>query len=197
MSQRTSQRFNVRTLAVLLGTAATTIGAAAVAGGASLHGNALAVRTPLFVQIADPKSMAPATFTAGTLKIEQPWTRATPNGAKVAGGFLRITNTGNTADRLIGGSFTGASTVEVHEMAMEGSTMKMRKLETGIALPPGQTIELKPGGLHMMFIGLAGDVKEGAPVKGTLQFEKAGTVTIDYSVTPIGGQKAGGAHTHH
>lgn len=142
----------------------------------------------------------PKAYTLGQLVIEAPWTRATPGGAQVAGGYLKITNKGQDADRLVGGTLPMASAVEVHEMSMTDGVMKMRRLEKGLEIKPGQTVELKPGGYHMMFTGLRAAIKEGQPVKGTLVFEKAGTVEVEYRVAPIGAKSGGtpsGAHKHH
>lgn len=138
-------------------------------------------------------------YKAGSLTIDGPWTRATPGGAKVAGGFLKITNTGTAPDRLVGGSVPFAGRFEVHEMAMEGGIMKMRELKSGLEIKPGETIELKPGGYHLMFMDLKSGLKDGQTVKGTLVFEKAGKVEIEYKVGPIGGgaPKGGGGHSHH
>jgi copper(I)-binding protein len=157
------------------------IGAALLAtlalGGVASDGQA---QTP-------PTTPAPS-VKAGSLVIEAPWLRATPAGAKVAAGYLKITNTGQEPDRLTGGSLPMAKTVEVHETAMAGETMKMRKLAQGLEIKPSQTVELKPGSYHLMFLGLQEAVKPGQPVKGTLTFEKAGTVDVDFSVRPIGAQ---------
>jgi copper(I)-binding protein len=137
-----------------------------------------------------------ATFRAGPIVVEAPWTRATPGGARVAGGFMVIRNTGNTADRLTGGTFPGAPRVEVHEMATVDGVMRMREVRGGIEIPAGGTVELRPGGYHMMFMDLGEQIRTGAPLRGTLVFEKAGTVTIDYSVAPIGAPGPAGGHGH-
>ncbi len=135
---------------------------------------------------------------AGALSIEAPWSRATPGGAKVAGGFMKITNNGSEPDRLVGGSVPFAGRFEVHEMAMEGGIMKMRHLGSGLEIKPGETIELKPGGYHLMFMDLKQGLKEGDTVKGTLVFEKAGKVDVEFKVGPIGGgAPKGGGHSHH
>jgi periplasmic copper chaperone A len=137
-------------------------------------------------------------YKVGTLQIEQPWTRATPGGAKVAGGFMKITNTGKESDRLIGGSADVAKVFEVHEMAMEGGMMKMRALEKGLEIKPGETIMLKPGSYHVMFIDLNRPIKEGETVSGELQFEKAGKIKLDFKAAPIGsGAPAAGGHGKH
>jgi hypothetical protein len=135
-------------------------------------------------------------YKIGDLKIDHPWTRATPGGAKVAGGFMKITNTGSQPDRLIGGSAVPAGIFEVHEMRMEGNVMKMRALEKGIEIKPGQTVELKPGGFHVMFMDLNSPFKEGERIKGTLVFEKAGTIEVEYKVEARGSSGGHGAHNH-
>lgn len=144
-------------------------------------------------------SQAANVFKAGSLTIETPWARATPGGAKVAGGYMKITNTGKDADRLIGGTVPFAGRFELHEMSMDGGTMRMRELTSGLEIKPGETVELKPGGYHVMFMNLKQGLKEGQSIKGTLVFEKAGKVEVEYRVGPIGGDapKGGGGHSHH
>src|SRR5215831_2542542 len=92
-------------------------------------------------------------YKLGALEIRQPWTRATPPTAQTGGGFLVVTNSGTTPDRLIAAKSPVADKVEVHEMKMDGNVMRMRAVEHGIEIPPGGTVELKPGGLHVMFMG--------------------------------------------
>ncbi|QFU17986.1 DUF1775 domain-containing protein [Microvirga thermotolerans] len=142
------------------------------------------------VRIAAPAG-APGPVRAGSLLIEQPWSRATPGGAKVAGGYLRITNEGREPDRLTGGSFPLAERVELHEMSMADNVMRMRQVEGGLVIAPGQTVELKPGGSHLMFMELKEPLKDGQRVKGTLVFEKAGPVEVEYTVLGMGGQGGG------
>ncbi len=141
-------------------------------------------------------SPAPAQIKLGALVIEAPWTRATPAGAKVAGGFMTITNTGKEPDRLVGGSFPLAGRFEVHEMAVTNGVMTMRELSKGVEIAPGAKIEFKPGGFHVMFMDLKSQVREGQPIRGTLVFEKAGTVEIEYRIAPIGARAPAGAHVH-
>jgi copper(I)-binding protein len=131
----------------------------------------------------------------GDIRISQPWTRATPKGAKVAGGYMTITNSGKTADRLIGGSAAIAGQFEVHEMSMTDGVMRMRRLEKGLEIKPGETVVLKPGSYHAMLLGLKGQVQQGKPIKGTLEFEKAGKVEIEYVVAPIGATSPTGKAT--
>ncbi len=145
---------------------------------------------------ATQKIAAAGTYKLGALVIEGPWARATPGGARVAGGYVKITNTGQQADRLVGGTLPIAAEVEVHEMAMADNVMRMRKLADGLEIGPGQSVELKPGGYHLMFTGLKGGLTQGQTIKGTLRFEKAGSVEVEFRVAPIGASSSGG-HTHH
>ncbi|NIX75499.1 DUF1775 domain-containing protein [Microvirga terricola] len=140
---------------------------------------------------------APASVKAGSLTIEQPWSRATPAGAKVGGGYLRITNTGKESDRLIGGSFPLGSKVEVHEMSMQDNVMRMKQVEGGLEIKPGESVELKPGGFHLMLMDLKEPLKEGQTFKGTLVFERAGTVNVEYTVRGMSGQGGGAAEHKH
>jgi uncharacterized protein YcnI len=149
------------------------------------------------VTITAAAASAPAPVRAGALTIEEPWSRVTPGGAKVGGGYVRITNTGSTPDRLVGGSFPLASRVEVHEMSLDGTVMRMKPVEGGLEIKPGETVEFKPGGYHLMFVDLKEPLKEGQTHKGTLVFEKAGTVEVTYPVRGMGGQAAPAAEHKH
>ena len=128
-------------------------------------------------------------YKAGSLVISGPWSRATPKGAESAIGYMTIKNNGTTTDRLIGGSFDVADTFELHSMVMENGIAKMREL-MDVEIKPGQTIEFKPGGSHAMFANLKHPLSKGEHIKGTLIFEHAGTVQIQYSVEEIGAQRS-------
>jgi periplasmic copper chaperone A len=135
---------------------------------------------------------------AGDLLISQAWSRQTPSGAKVAGAYLTIENKGTTADRLVSGSTDVAGRFEIHEMAMEGGVMKMRPLDNGIAIDPGKTVKLAPGGYHVMLMDLKSQLKQGDKVPVTLQFEKAGKVNVSLDVQGVGAQAPGGGdHSGH
>ena len=118
----------------------------------------------------------------GDIVISHPWARQSPMGADVAAGFMTITNNGKEADRLVKATASVTPTVQLHEMKMEGDVMKMSEVPGGIVIPAGATVELKPKSLHVMFMGLKAPVKEGETITGTLTFEKAGTVDVDYDV---------------
>ena len=132
--------------------------------------------------------------TVGSLKITAPWARATPKGASVGGGYMKITNTGTAPDRLVGGSTDISARFEVHEMKMENGVMKMRPVAGGIEIKPGQTVELNPSGYHVMLVGLKKQLMQGDRFKATLVFAKAGKVDVDFSVAGIGAQNAGDDH---
>jgi copper(I)-binding protein len=131
-------------------------------------------------------------YKLGAIDISEPWSRATPKGASVAAGYMKITNTGATADRLIGGSSEIAPKFEVHEMSMEGGVAKMRPVKGGLELKPGETVELKPGSFHVMFTGLKKPLAAGDNVKAKLTFEKAGTIEVEYDVRAMGASSGGG-----
>lgn len=136
-------------------------------------------------------------YKAGPLKIEHPWSRATPGGAKVGGGYLVIENTSSTADRLVSVSAPSISSrAELHEMAVNNGVMTMRPLESGVAIAPGAKVEFKPGGYHVMFMELKQPLKQGESIKGTLTFEKAGSVDVEFKVEAIGARGGADQGTH-
>jgi periplasmic copper chaperone A len=142
-------------------------------------------------------------YKAGSIEIKHPWSRVTPKGATIAGGYMTLINAGTTADRLIGGSTEIAGKFEIHQMSMDNGVMKMRPVSNGVEIKPGQTVEFKPGGYHLMFVGITQPVEQGKRIKGTLQFEKSGKVDVEYAVEPIGGAPkgegggVGGMHMDH
>jgi copper(I)-binding protein len=128
-------------------------------------------------------------YRVGSLDIVGPWSRATPKGAAVGVGYMKITNRGTTADRLLSGSSDVAAKVEVHAMTMDNGVMKMRPTNGGLEIKPGETVELKPGSLHVMFVGLKKPLGTGDHIKATLVFEKAGTVDVEFDVSAMGGAR--------
>lgn len=119
----------------------------------------------------------------GDLTITMPSIRAMVPGAKVAGGYLTITNDGKNADKLVSVVTKGVKRAEIHEMSMENQVMKMRKLENGLDIPAGETVQLKSGGYHLMFIQPETPYKEGETVLVTLEFEQAGKIDVEFAVT--------------
>jgi periplasmic copper chaperone A len=130
-------------------------------------------------------------FKAGAITIGHPYARATAAGQPTGGGFMKLVNAGGK-DKLLSISAEVSKAVELHEMKMEGDVMKMRQVE-GIELPAGQTVELKPGGFHIMFIGLKAPLKAGESFLMKLKFEKAGEVTVRVSVDAAGEMAMHGA----
>jgi copper(I)-binding protein len=126
--------------------------------------------------------------TVGSLKISAAWARATPKGASVGGGYMKIANTGTASDRLIGGSTDVAGRIEIHQMRMDNGVMKMRPVADGLEIKPGQTVELTPGGYHAMLVGLKQQLEQGQHFKATLEFAKAGKVDVDFVVEGVGAQ---------
>jgi periplasmic copper chaperone A len=131
-----------------------------------------------------PAMMSSQAIAIGALKITDAWTKAMLPGQLVGGGFLTVENTGTEADRLISATSDITPDLQIHEMKMEGDVMKMRQLVEGLELPAGARIELKPGGLHLMFMKMTSPFKEGDKVKIKLKFEKAGEVELELPVLP-------------
>ena len=130
-------------------------------------------------------------YKAGALDVSDPWSRATPKGASVAAGYMKITNSGTAPDRLISGSSDVASKFEVHEMSMENGVAKMRPVNGGLEIKPGQTVELKPGSFHVMFVGVKKPLANGDHIKATLVFERAGTLNVEFDVHEMGASTTG------
>ena len=133
-------------------------------------------------------------YTVGSLHIGHPWSRATPKGAAIGAGYLKITNNGTTPDRLLGGSSDAAKSFELHVMSMENGVMKMRPVEGGIEIKPGETVEFKPESYHVMFVGLKEPLVQGHRVKATLDFAKAGKVAVEFVVESIGARQGNDDH---
>ncbi|MDZ3830457.1 MAG: copper chaperone PCu(A)C [Sphingopyxis sp.] len=152
---------------------------------AALAASLFAAATPLLAQLV----------TAGPLRIDQPWSRQTAPGQKAGGGFLNITNQGRIDDRLIAASSPIANEVQIHRMTVEDGVMKMRQMTDGLALPAGKTVALKPGGYHLMFMGLKRPLELGDNIPVTLRFQRQGAVTVRFKVRPITATSvSGGRH---
>ncbi|MDS7596961.1 copper chaperone PCu(A)C [Agrobacterium tumefaciens] len=132
----------------------------------------------------------------GSLELSGSVSKAMLPGQPVGGGYVTIKNTGTTDDKLVAVETSAAGRSEIHEMAMVNDVMKMRKLDDGIAIPAGQTIELKPGGLHFMFFNVKKAFAVGDRIPLTLTFEKAGKVELIMNVGAANqaGDKSGHQH---
>ncbi|MCT2398433.1 copper chaperone PCu(A)C [Novosphingobium mangrovi (ex Huang et al. 2023)] len=141
--------------------------------------------------------LAAAGKPAPTVSVTNAWARETAPSQVNGGGFATIANTGTVDDRLVSAASPVASEVQLHTMSMDGGVMRMRQLTDGIAVPAGQTVMLKPGSLHVMFIGLKHPLKRGENVPVTLRFARAGTVKVNFAVQPVGAMGPGGRHGGH
>lgn len=131
---------------------------------------------------------------ADGIAVQGAWARATPAGAPAGAAFFIVENTAAEGDVLTAVSAPATSDVaELHTHAMDGGVMKMRKVE-GIAVPAHGAVELKPGGLHVMLIGLKAPLAEGATFPLTLTFAKAGAVEVAVTVRGLGARAAEPAH---
>ncbi|MFC3723336.1 DUF1775 domain-containing protein [Neoaquamicrobium sediminum] len=133
---------------------------------------------------------------AGDLEITAAWARAMLPGQPAGGGYLTIANKGDEADRLVGASASAADRVEIHTMEVVDDVMVMRPVEGALEIPAGETVELKPGGLHIMFLDVSDPFREGGTVAITLEFEKAGSVDVGLPVRSARGGDGGGHHKH-
>jgi len=125
------------------------------------------------------------TVTTNAIKVENAYTRATVPGQQVAGGFMKIENKGASVDQLLSASSPVAGEVQLHEMAMEGNVMKMRQVKD-IAVPAGGAVELKPGGLHLMFMNIKAPLTAGETIPIKLKFAKAGELEVKMPVNAMG-----------
>ena len=118
-------------------------------------------------------------YSIAGIEIGHPWTRATSPSARVGVGYLTLTNNGDTADRLVGASSPAAARAELHMTEMSDGIMRMRAVPDGLEIPPGGTVELAPGGYHLMLMELAQPIAEGDAVPLMLEFEHAGSVEVE------------------
>ena len=149
----------------------------------------------LLTQISTTPARA-ADYDIGSIHITQPWARATPKGASSGAAYMTITNNGKTSDRVSCVSSDASTQCQIHTMTMENGVMKMRPVEGGLEIKPGETVTLKPSSFHVMLVNLKHPLAQGNMVKATLKFENAGTINIEYPIAAIGaaapGAPAGG-----
>ena len=134
-------------------------------------------------------SISPAVghdFQTGSITIDHPWSRATPPIAPVAGGYLTLTNNGGMADRLVSISSPLSERAEIHESTVSNGVASMRPVQNGIEIGSGDTIELQPGGVHIMFLKPSRSLKEGERFAATLVFEQAGAIDVEFAVQNMG-----------
>jgi periplasmic copper chaperone A len=136
---------------------------------------------------------AAADYDVGSIHISTPWARATPKGAASGAGYMTITNKGTKPDAVSCVSDDASAQCQIHTMTLEGGVMKMRPVEGGLEIKPGETVTLQPGGYHIMFVNLKHGLEQGQSVKATLKFEHAGTVDVEYPIAAIGAPAPGAA----
>jgi len=143
---------------------------------------------------------APGEYRAGGILVAAPWSREAAGGAKRTVGYMRISNIGSRPDRLVGGTVAAAGRFELHRTVTVEENTHMRALPEGLEIRPGETVELKPGATHAMLVDLPRSPKAGETINGTLVFERAGRVEIEYQVGGLGARVApdvAGHHHHH
>ena len=137
-----------------------------------------------------------ADYDVGSIHISQPWARATPKGASSGAAYMTITNKGSTPDRVSCVSSDISAQCQIHSMTMDNGVMKMRPVEGGLQIKPGETVTLKPSGFHLMLVDLKQPLQQGKTAEATLKFENAGTVKVEFPIAAIGaaapGAPAGG-----
>ena len=120
------------------------------------------------------------------IAVEGGWTRETAPGQAAGGGFLHIENHSDRPDRLLGAASPVATSAQIHTMTMQGQVMQMRPLPGGLVIPPHGSVDLKPGSLHIMLIGLKHPLRAGESVPVMLRFAHAGAVPVRLAVQPVG-----------
>ncbi|MEW9897735.1 copper chaperone PCu(A)C [Chitinivorax sp. PXF-14] len=124
-------------------------------------------------------------YKAGDLGIDHPWARATVPGATTGAVYLQVRNTGKNADTLLSASGPElADKVEVHSHVIDNGVAKMRPVPQ-VSLPAGEAVTFKPGGLHIMLMGLKAPLQQGQKLPLTLKFERAGEVKVEVKVEPL------------
>ncbi|HHB91060.1 MAG TPA: copper chaperone PCu(A)C [Anaerolineae bacterium] len=123
------------------------------------------------------------------IEIKDPWARPSPKMATSGAAYMIIENKGNEDDVLIGVEGDVSDAVEIHEMTIdENNVMRMRPVEgQRLVIPAKSKVELKPGGYHIMLIGLKHQLKEGEVIDLTLKFEKSGEIKVQAPVKMEGG----------
>jgi len=155
------------------------------------RGPACSLAVILAVAVLTAVPAVAADYDVGSMHITQVWARATPKGAANGAGYMTITNKGVGPDRISCVADDASAQCQIHSMTIENGVMKMRPVEGGLEIKPGETVTLKPGGYHVMFVDLKHALVEGETVKATLKFDHAGTVDVAYPIAAIGAPAPG------
>jgi len=134
-------------------------------------------------------------YEKGELQIRHPWARATPPGVENGAVYCKIQNHGG-ADRLVDARSSAARTVEIHASVAQNGVVEMRRIDA-LPLDTGASVELAPGGTHVMLVGLAAPLVAGAKIELTLVFATAGVVTVEVPVVDARAPPAAREHEHH
>ncbi|MEO6986480.1 MAG: copper chaperone PCu(A)C, partial [Paralcaligenes sp.] len=121
---------------------------------------------------------------AGTIQIEHPWARATAPQQTMGAGYMAIKNTGAADDALLSITTTAADMAELHQTVTDGSMTKMEAVGK-LSIPKGQTVQISPGGYHIMFMHIKAPFKQGDKIPATLTFAKAGEVHVEFQVEAL------------
>ena len=132
---------------------------------------------------------------AAEVLVRDAWAAPTPAGVDVGAGYLTISNGTGGDDRLLSATSPRAQRVEVHEMSMDGAVMQMRPVAQ-VEIPAGQDVQLAPGGMHLMFYGVAAPFAEGQEIPIQLNFETAGTIDVSLPVRRAGAASHGAEHSN-
>lgn len=134
-----------------------------------------------------------ADYHVGSLQITQPWARATPKGADTGAAYMTVTNTGTKSERLSCVSSEAAAKCQIHQMSMSNGVMKMRPVEGGLEIKPGETVTFKPGGYHLMLVNLKAPLVQGKTVEARLKVEAGATAQVEFPIAGIGAPAPGAA----
>ena len=125
--------------------------------------------------------LSPAAAEGGALSVEGAWARASIGGSKVSAVYLVVANRGEAADRLVGAETGRAARAMIHRSVVEDGVAKMRHA-AAVVVPPGGSVRLEPGGLHVMLTGVAPPLEAGESIPVTLVFERAGRLALSVPV---------------
>jgi len=132
-----------------------------------------------------------ADYHVGSLQISQTWARATPKGADSGAAYMTVTNTGSRPARLSCVSSDASAKCQIHEMSMDQGVMKMRPVEGGVVVKPGETVTFKPGSYHVMLVDLKAPLQQGKTVEATLKVDDGGTAQVEFPIAAIGAPAPG------
>ena len=137
-----------------------------------------------------PGPILAGTNQVGNMHVINPWARATPPGAGTGAAYMTLMNKSKRTDRLVNVSSPVAKKIEFHTHIKSGNIMRMRRVKT-IPIKVGVMQTFKPGGFHIMLMGLKKSLKNGAKFPLTLTFEHAGMIKVNVMVHRIAGQLPG------